>query len=208
MSRTRIKLCGLRRPEDIAAANALRPDYIGFVFAPGSRRAVSAGQAAQLRAALAPGILAVGVFVNEPPEAVAALVRGGVIDLPQLHGQEDEAYLRALRALLPPDVPVIQAVRMEGEASAAAAQRSGADYLLLDSGRGGTGTAFPWELAARVARPYFLAGGLDPGNVAAAIDALHPYAVDVSSGIETDGWKDTTKMRAFVRAVREREAQV
>lgn len=199
---TKIKLCGMFRPQDIAAANACLPDYVGFVFAPGSRRYISPGDAAALRRQLAPAIRAVGVFVGEKPENVAALLENGVIDMAQLHGGEDEAYLRRLRALTAR--PVMQAFRIQTEADAAAADACTADVVLLDSG-GGTGTAFDWALARRVHRPYFLAGGLHPGNVARAVADLHPYGVDVSSGIETDGVKDREKMAAFVAAVRGEE---
>ena len=164
---TRIKLCGLTRPCDIEWANTLMPDYIGFVFAQKSRRYVAPERASALRAGLDSGIRAVGVFVNESPEAVAALLNDGVIDIAQLHGGED------------------------------------ADYILLDNGPGGTGTVFDWSLLKAFERPYFLAGGLGPENVAEAIKALHPFAVDVSSGIETDGVKDYAKMTAFVNAARD-----
>ncbi|MGM9538955.1 MAG: phosphoribosylanthranilate isomerase [Candidatus Onthomonas sp.] len=196
---TKIKLCGLSRPYDIEAANELKPDYIGFVFAPKSRRYVSARQAAELRRSLDPGIQAVGVFVNETPETVAALLNRGIIDLAQLHGTENEAYLDTLRELT--HRPVIQAFRIRSEKDCAAARRSTADYVLLDSGAG-TGTVFDWTLIRKFERPYFLAGGLDPENVAGSVRLLHPYAVDVSSGIETDGKKDRRKMAEFVSAVR------
>ena len=197
---TKIKLCGLRTPADLTAANALQPDYIGFVFAPKSKRYVTPEQAQALKAQLAPGIQAVGVFVNETPETVAGLLDAGIIDLAQLHGQEDVAYLARLRRLTAK--PLIQAFRVEDAASLAAAAKSPADWVLLDSGAGGTGTAFNWKLLQGFPRPYFLAGGLDAANVGGAIARLHPYAVDVSSGIETDGKKDPAKMAAFVSAVR------
>lgn len=202
---TRIKLCGLSRPCDIEAANALQPDYIGFVFAPKSRRYVSPETAAGLRKRLDPAIRAVGVFVNEHPEAVAALLRAGTIDIAQLHGSEDAAYIERLRALT--GQPIMQAFRMESERDIAAAQASTADSVLLDSGAGGTGTAFDWTLLRGIRRPYFLAGGLGPDNVGNAVRLLHPYAVDVSSGIETDGKKDRNKMAAFVAAVRKEETE-
>ena len=202
---TRIKLCGLSRPCDIEAANALQPDYIGFVFAPKSRRYVSPEPAAGLRKRLDPAIRAVGVFVNERPETVAALLRAGTIDVAQLHGGEDAAYIDRLRALT--GQPLVQAFRMESERDIAAAQASTADFVLLDSGAGGTGTAFDWTLLCGIRRPYFLAGGLDPDNVGNAVRLLRPYAVDVSSGIETDGKKDRNKMAAFVAAVRKEETE-
>ena len=200
---TRIKLCGLTRPEDIAAANALQPEYIGFVFAPKSKRYVSPQQAAQLRAQLNPAIKAVGVFVNEPPEAVARLLNEKLIDIAQLHGQEDAAYLARLRSLTAK--PLWQAFRAESAAGLAAAARSPADMVLLDSGAGGTGTVFNWKLLQGFPRPYILAGGLDADNATDAVTRLHPYAVDVSSGIETAGKKDPAKMAAFVAAVRKND---
>lgn len=196
---TKIKLCGLSRPRDIDAANELKPEYIGFVFAEKSRRFVTPETAAGLKRLLSPGIAAVGVFVNEEPERVAALLNGGVIDMAQLHGAEDAEYISRLRRLT--DKPVIRAFRVETADDAARAERSPADLVLLDSGAG-SGAAFDWGLTGNVKRPYFLAGGLTPENVPAAVKALRPFAVDVSSGIETDGAKDRTKMAAFVRAVR------
>ena len=197
---TKIKLCGLKRPQDIQAANELLPAYIGFVFAPKSRRYVHPDRAEELRRMLNPGIIPVGVFVNETPETVAALLDRGIIDIAQLHGKEDAAYIRRLRQLT--QKPLIQAFRIDTPADVAAAQASTADYVLLDSGAGGTGTCFDWSLLQDIQRPYFLAGGLTPENVGGAVATLHPYAVDVSSGIETDGAKDKEKMTQFVRAVR------
>ncbi len=197
---TKIKLCGLKRPQDIQAANELLPAYIGFVFAPKSRRYVHPDRAEELRRMLNPGIIPVGVFVNETPETVAALLDRGIIDIAQLHGKEDAAYIRRLRQLT--KKPLIQAFRIDTPADVAAAQASTADYVLLDSGTGGTGTSFDWSLLQNIQRPYFLAGGLTPENVGGAVATLHPYAVDVSSGIETDGAKDKEKMTQFVRAVR------
>lgn len=199
---TRIKLCGLTRPEDITAANTLEPDFVGFVFAPKSRRCVTADQAKALRSQLAPSIQAVGVFVDEEPERVAALLEEGVIDLAQLHGREDEDYLKRLRALT--SKPIIQAFQIKTPNDLERAQASSADYILLDSGAG-TGTAFDWGLLTSVRRPYLLAGGLGSDNVARAIQVLHPWGVDVSSGIETGGVKDFHKMAAFVAAVRKEE---
>lgn len=197
---TKIKLCGLSRPEDIAAANEVNPDYIGFVFAPKSKRYVSPTQAAQLKQQLAAGIQAVGVFVKEDPETVVHLLEDGVIDVAQLHGSESEAYIRTLRQHT--HKPIMQAFRVDTPADLEKAQASSADYILLDSGDGGTGERFDWSLLAGATRPYFLAGGLDPENVGGAVEKLKPYAVDVSSGIETDGKKDPEKMKNFVRAVR------
>ena len=200
----RIKMCGLRRAEDIIAVNELRPEYIGFVFFPGSKRVVSSETAKALRAALAPGILAVGVFVDEKPESIANLLSEGIIDMAQLHGHEDEAYIRGLRSLT--DRPLIQAFRIGCTEDIQRAQASTAEMILLDAGAG-DGKTFDWRLLHSVSRPYFLAGGLNPENVSRAVEQLKPYAVDVSSGIETDGFKDILKMRAFTKAVRREDIQ-
>jgi len=197
---TKIKLCGLTRPCDIEWANDLQPDYIGFVFAKKSKRYVAPERAKVLREGLASGIRVVGVFVNEAPEAVAARLNDGIIDIAQLHGSEDENYIRTLRKLT--DRPLIKAFRIDSAADLDRARLSSADHVLLDNGAGGTGTAFDWSVLKDFDRPFFLAGGLGPDNVARAIKAVHPFAVDVSSGIETDGVKDYKKMTAFVSAVR------
>lgn len=199
----KIKLCGLTRPCDIEAVNELQPDYIGFVFAKKSRRYVSPDKAAELKAMLAPGIQAVGVFVNEEPEQIAALLETGTIDVAQLHGQEGEAEIRRLRELT--EHPLIQAFRIDTEKDVERANASAADYVLLDSGAGGTGTTFDWDLLQAIRRPYFLAGGLDTENLGTVKVKLDPYGVDVSSGIETDGYKDKEKMTAFVAAVRKED---
>lgn len=199
---TKIKLCGLSRPCDIEAANALRPDYIGFVFASKSRRYVTYEKAAELKKWLSPEIQAVGVFVNEHPQNVAKLLQNGIIDMAQLHGDEDEDYITQLRLLT--NKPMIRAFRIETAKDIKNAKQSMADYILLDSGAG-TGTVFDWNLVKSIRRPYFLAGGLDLDNVTDAVKALHPFAVDVSTGIETDGAKDKIKMAAFVAAVRKED---
>lgn len=199
---TKIKLCGLTRPCDIAYVNALRPDYIGFVFAPGSRRFLSAQAAAQLQRKLHPDIVPVGVFVDETPEVIAGLLEQGIIKAVQLHGSEDDAYLGHLRTLT--DCPVIKAFCLRTEEDAEAANRSTADLVLLDSG-GGTGKPFDWQLLQYLRRDYILAGGLTPENIAAALSAFHPFGVDASSSLETDGVKSFTKMSAFVNAVRNRK---
>ena len=201
---TKIKLCGLSRPCDIETANRLLPEYIGFVFAPKSKRYVPPETAAALKGLLHPSVQAVGVFVREEPEQVARLLRDGIIDIAQLHGGEDAAYVRVLRRLT--DRPILQAFRVDSAADVAAAQKSEADMILLDAGAGGTGTAFDWTLLRDIRRPYFLAGGLHPDNVREAVERLSPYAVDVSSGIETDGRKDADKMEAFMREVRRERA--
>lgn len=201
--KARIKLCGLSRPCDIEVVNELCPDYIGFVFAEKSRRYVPPEQAAELKSLLRPEILAVGVFVDEEIERIADLLGAGVIDLAQLHGGEDEAYIGRLRERT--DSPLIKAFRVDKEGDIEKARASTADYVLLDSGSGGTGKAFDRKLLARMDRPYFLAGGLDAATVGEAVERWRPYGVDVSSGIETEGVKDAEKMRAFMKCARRKD---
>ena len=197
---TRIKLCGMFREEDIAAVNAAQPDYVGFVVDfPRSHRSVTAERLAELSALVDAGITRVGVFVDEPVEAVAQLFKRGAIDMAQLHGHEDEEYLARLRALC--DVLCIQAFRVQGPQDIARAEASSADLVLLDNGQG-TGETFDWSLVQEVCRPFLLAGGLTPQNVTAAIEAVHPWGVDMSTGIETNRIKDPDKIKAAVAAAR------
>ena len=199
---TKIKLCGLRRVCDVEAANALHPEYVGFVFVAKSRRYISPEKVTELRKYFQAGIQVVGVFVNEEPRRVAGLLNSGVIDVAQLHGEEDNAYIKMLRKMS--DRPIIQAFRIKTEKDVKRAEESEADMLLLDSGAG-TGKVFDWKLIQTIERPYFLAGGITSHNVSEAIQRLHPDGVDVSSGIETDGKKDQKKMAAFVAAGRREE---
>ena len=197
---TRVKICGLQTPADIDTVNRLRPDFVGFVFAPQSRRYITPQTAADLRARLADGIATVGVFVDAPPEFPAKLAADGVIDRIQLHGHEDAAYIDALRRQTA--CSLIQAFRVASPADVTAALATAADFPLLDSGAGGTGVAFDWTLLAGANRPFFLAGGLDAENVGEAVRRYHPYAVDVSSGVETNRHKDADKIARFLAAVR------
>lgn len=196
---TKIKLCGLTRPCDIEYVNELLPEYIGFVFAPKSRRYISPEKAELLREHLDDRITPVGVFVDENIDVIADLIKSKIIDIVQLHGNESEQYIEDLRRVI--DCPVIKAFRIESEADIVSANNSSADYVLLDSG-GGTGKVFDHSLLKDIARPYFLAGGLTPENVETAVKQLKSFAVDVSSSLETDGFKDKIKMTAFVNAVR------
>jgi phosphoribosylanthranilate isomerase len=198
---TKIKLCGLYRPEDITAVNNARPDYCGFIINfPKSHRHVTPEQVRALRADLDPAVTPVGVFVNQPVETVAALQNDGTITVAQLHGQEDESYIAALRAATG-GKPVWKAFKIRSEADLAAANASSADMVILDNGYG-TGQTFDWSLAGGITRPYFLAGGLTPENIPAAIAQLDPTGLDLSSGVETDKKKDPEKMLAAVRAAR------
>ncbi len=195
---TKIKMCGLFRPRDIEAVNKIKPDFIGFVFAPKSKRYVTPEKAAALKELLDPEIKTVGVFVDHPLPGIEALVRSKVIDIVQLHGTENEVMIRSVKDLC--NCPVIKAFKVQTKEDVVLAEKSCADYILLDSGDG-SGKVFDWELLKDVKRPYFLAGGLNPENVGAAVKLLHPYGVDVSSGLETNGLKDENKMTAFKAAV-------
>ena len=199
----RIKICGLMTPEDVRKVNELRPDYAGFVFAD-TRHRVSEEQAEKLKRALAPGIAAVGVFVDEAPERVVSLMRRGIIDIAQLHGNETDAEIMWIRR--ESGGRVVKAVVMGAESGCSSAPGSdypSADYLLFDAGRG-SGRTFNWELlASPPGTPFFLAGGLAEDNVAEAVDKVQPFAVDVSSAVEdADLSKNYEKMRRFIGQVR------
>lgn len=196
---TKIKICGLFRQRDIDFVNEAMPDYIGFVFAE-SRRQVTIEEAAKLRLKLKDGIIPVGVFVNAQVEDIAWLFRNGVIDYAQLHGNEDSGYISRLRNLS--DVPIIKAVRMDGRPSARGCDTMDVDCLLLDNGAGGSGKSFDWGLIPNMGKPFFLAGGIHAGNIRLAIETVQPYAVDLSSGVETDGVKNRQKILEAVRRVR------
>lgn len=196
---TRIKLCGLSRPCDIEWANELLPEYIGFVFWEKSKRKVSRDEAQKLKKILSPKISAVGVFVDEDVKTVAGLLNDNIIDIAQLHGNEDEEYIKSLRGLT--DKKIIKAFRVKDPEDVKKAISSTADHILLDAGMG-EGKAFDHDLLKGIKRDYFLAGGLSHLNISEAVNEYHPFAVDVSSGIETDGVKDREKMESFVSAVR------
>ena len=200
-SKTKIKICGLRRREDILAVNEANPDYCGFIVEfPKSFRSVTADEVRELVKNLSPEIQPVGVFVNASMELVRSLLDDGTLAMAQLHGQEDEAYIRQLKTMT--DQLLIKAFSIKTEADIKKAIRSEADYILLDQGAGGTGETFDWSLVPAIKRPWFLAGGLGCENLESAIHLLHPWAVDLSSSVETDGHKDPDKILEAVYAVR------
>lgn len=251
---TRIKLCGLTRIQDIEIANKLKPEYIGFIFWDRSSRNVSAIQAARLKGKLDPEIKAVGVFVNAPAEQVISYYNVGIIDIAQLHGNENEEYIKKLHDAgltvikafkmkktgeninlagngnieipekptgdviteIPekptgnaitgiPEKPTGNAITETSEKSTddviTEAVKSSADYIMFDPGKG-EGATFNWQLIKGIKREFFLAGGLTPENIEKAVETVQPFAVDVSSGIETGGHKDPDKMVAFVKSTR------
>ena len=235
---TMVKICGLRRPEDVQAANELKPDLAGFILSPGFRRSIDTEQAKMLRRILSPDIRTVGVFVNAPQDEILRAADSGCIGMIQLHAKEDDAYITRLTGLT--DLPVIKAFRISEKKDLEAAAASSAQWILLDSGAG-TGKPFDWDLLERFlqnrknagesekltenagktecavetrpqecrssslfpgGRPWLLAGGLTAENVKTAIRRFHPTVVDVSSKVETNGFKDPAKMAAFIAAVR------
>ena len=204
---SKVKICGLSRVEDVYAVNREMPDFIGFVFAE-SRRRIDEMTAAALREKLDAGIETVGVFVNQETEFIADLYKKGIIDLAQLHGDEDSGYIERLRgraaSLGRRPMRIIKAIGIGDKQRELPA---GADYLLFDTAseqRGGMGKTFDWDILRDYGwPPYFLAGGLTISNVASGIELLAPFCVDVSSGVETDGVKDAMKITEFIRIVRE-----
>lgn len=203
-------MCGLFRDEDISYANEVKPDYIGFVFYPKSHRYVSIEKAQSLKARLDPEIKAVGVFVDSDISFIKELVAKNIIDIVQLHGHEDSNYIHELRKSIDnPDISIIQAIVIKNEADILRLPQNdfmdnefSADYYLVDSGMG-SGSSFNWDLLKEHNGKIFLAGGLNTENIAKALSTVKPFAVDVSSGIETDRIKDFDKMKKFISLVKE-----
>ena len=203
----KIKLCGMFREEDIISVNKLLPDFIGFVFAK-SKRQISIETATKFKAILHPTIKVVGVFVNEELKVIEMLAKNKIIDYIQLHGMETTSYVEELSKLV--TIPIIKAFRVKGRQELMQEmlefQDTNVEYFLLDSFElgvmGGTGTPFQWEEIPTITKPFFLAGGLTSNNIIEAIK-YHPYCLDLSSGIETDGRKDDHKMKEVVQIVRE-----
>ncbi len=200
---TKIKLCGLKSLNDIEIINKYNPEYIGFIFYKKSKRYIDYKTAKMLKNALNKNILAVGVFVNEDINTVVKLLNENIIDIAQLHGNESENYIKTLKKLT--NKTIIKAFKVENTLDIKKAKQSQADFVLLDSGTGGTGQTFNWSLIDDFNKPYFLAGGLSIENIKTALDMLSPYALDVSSGIETSGKKDPEKIKAFIQTVRQHE---
>ena len=197
---TKIKFCGLSRRCDIEAVNELKPEYIGFVFVKTSKRYVSFEKAEELKSLLDPKIKAVGVFVNEDLKRIEEICDKKVIDIVQLHGLEEEKELNYLRSRIVQ--PVIKAFSIKTADDMENSLQSPADYILLDQGSGGTGKTFDWSLIPKIERPFFLAGGIGEENLEQALREIHPFAVDLSSSVEIEKWKDPEKIRQVVDIVR------
>ena len=199
---TKIKLCGMFRDCDIDYVNEAKPDYIGFiVMFPKSHRNIDLETALRLKSRLSPEIKSVAVSVNAPVEQFAEFAKQGAADLLQCHGSENADYIARLRELT--GVPIIKAVKVVTVSDIENAQNLGADYLLLDSGTG-SGKTFDHSLIEpeKIRVPFFLAGGLTPENLGAAIRSVKPFAVDLSSGIETTKLKDREKILTAVKEAR------
>lgn len=200
----KIKICGLTQKEDVLAVNCYKPDYAGFVFAPGKRQ-LNFRQADLLRNVLLPEIPAVGVFVNSPADEIISLVRSNVIQLIQLHGEESEADILELKNRLDRPVPIIKAIRVQSAAEILEAEKLSADCLLLDSYvkgiQGGSGKCFDWTMIPMIKKPWFLAGGIGMENIAEALKTK-AYCLDVSSLAETNGRKDPEKIKKIIQTVR------
>lgn len=197
---TKIKICGLYRERDIDFVNQYLPDYAGFVINfPRSHRSVSPEKAGKLVRLLNPGIPAVGVIVNQPLEQAARLLEEHVVDILQLHGSESGDYIRALKERTGQEV--WKAFQIRSRADLDAAKACPADRIILDNGAG-TGEVFDWALLKGFDRPFFLAGGLGPQNAVRAVKTVHPYGIDLSSGVETDGLKDKGKISSVIASVR------
>lgn len=211
MNSIKVKLCGMTRECDIAYANEAQPDYAGFVFA-GTKRKISRDMAVRFRKKLSDKIKAVGVFVDEDVTVVSDMLNEGIINIAQLHGSEDNDYILKLKRMT--GCEVIKAVRVAAKEDITRAHKLEADYLLFDAyiegTYGGTGETFRWDIVDSAYRaiqmeeqkPFFLAGGIHAENVCGAA-ALSPYGIDISTGIETGGYKDRDKMIDIVRRIRD-----
>ena len=197
----KIKICGIKRLEDIGIVNKYKPDYIGFVFAE-SKRKVTRDLAYRLKQDLDADIIAVGVFVDSPVEEIVELFEGGIIEMAQLHGSESEQYIQNLKQKTDDELKIINAIEISKETDLSKFDNSQSDYLLFDSGKG-SGKTFDWNLIKKdIKKEFFLAGGLSSSNVMEAIEQFNPYAIDLSSSLETDGVKDENKIKEIMELIR------
>ncbi len=199
-----VKICGIRSMKDVEILNEYLPEYAGFVFAE-SRRRVTAAEAAELSCRLDPSVKKVGVFVNHPLEGMLMIYKKASLDVIQLHGDETPMQIARIRTHLPQNVEIWKAVRVKDAGSLAGLRGYGADRYVADAyvegEYGGSGRSFNWALVS--GSNMILAGGLNPENIEQALDLVRPFAVDVSSGVETDGSKDKEKIREFIRVARD-----
>ena len=188
----KIKICGLRRVEDIEYVNTLKPDYIGFILTAGFRRSIDKETAKKLKSLLSNDINAVGVFVNDSKENIDYFLENGIIDTVQLHGDESPSFCKSINA------PVIKYFSPK---SFDKVNGYDVDYFLFDSGTG-TGKEFNWENIPKVNKPFFLAGGINKDNINRAINTVNPYCIDLSSAVETNGVKDYKKIKEIMEIMK------
>ena len=195
---TKFKICGLMKPEDICYVNEAKPDYIGFILSPGFRRSISRELAAEMKKNLSEDILATGVFVDEEIPYILSFAENGIIDQIQLHGSETDEYISELKKKT--ELPVIKAFKA-GTVTEEELKTNPADMYIIDSGKG-TGKTFDWSLVPRIYKPWLLAGGITAENAEDAIKRLKPTGLDLSSSVETDGYKDREKIIEITNIVR------
>lgn len=234
----KVKICGIRRPEDVGYINRYLPDYCGFVFAK-SKRQVTCEFAKELALMTDERIIRVGVFVNEKPEVCADIFNKGIIDIIQLHGSEDKEYEKKLLNLLSREgriqtlsdlpygnsnktnsdfpyeesgnIPILRAIRVREKSDLDKVSKTLADTVLLDAYSdvcaGGNGVSFDWSMLSGEAdhKPFFLAGDINIDNVERAIKEVRPYGLDISSGVETDGFKSEEKICRIIERIRSYE---
>ncbi|MGN0558619.1 MAG: phosphoribosylanthranilate isomerase [Acutalibacteraceae bacterium] len=184
----KIKICGIRRKEDIDYVNKLKPDYIGFILTSGFRRSIDFDTAKRLKSMLSDDIRAVGVFVNDSLENINRFLDEKIIDAVQLHGNEEPEFCSKINSTVikyfkPDDFDKINSYST--------------DFYLFDSGTG-TGKAFDWSKIPKTDKPFFLAGGINKDNIGLAIKSVNPYCIDLSSAVETDGVKDYNKIKEIM----------
>lgn len=202
---TKIKICGLRREIDAEYVNAVRPDFAGMILTPGFKRSIDEETARRISGLIDPKTETVGVFVNEKRDVILSCLERGIIDTVQLHGDETADYIAKIKQMT--GCKVIKAVKIRSKDDIKAAAELPADFILFDNGTG-TGQCFDWnilreELKGYTGPKFFIAGGINEENVKEAI-TFKPYAIDVSGGVETDGFKDPIKMRKLTEMVRNR----
>ncbi|MCL2116088.1 MAG: phosphoribosylanthranilate isomerase [Methanobrevibacter sp.] len=194
----KIKICGLRRKEDIAIVNRYKPDFIGFVFAESKRR-IDFNQAIELKKNLNDDILVVGVFVDAKIQDIHYLIENKVIDILQLHGSEDEGYIANLKEF-DENIKIIKAILVKNKDDIKRWENSLADYILLDSGKG-SGKTFNWELIGDIKKPFFIAGGINSENIDEVVK-FNPFGIDLSSGAEENGFKSSKKIAKIMEQMR------
>lgn len=188
----KLKICGLKRIQDIDYVNELKPDYIGFILSPGFKRSIDKETAKNLKSRLSKDIKAVGVFVNENRQNIDYYIKNNIIDIVQLHGNEEPEFCNGF------DVPVIKYFNPK---TLNRINEYDTPYFLFDSGTG-TGKGFDWSILPECEKPFFLAGGINKDNLRRALDEVNPYCIDLSSAVETNGFKDYNKIKEITEIMK------